>query len=102
LEYLDNWVKENDGLINERQLKVEHVINHGGTKVEMGVSNVITKNGGSFELLEDGTCDVMIIDYETGESFFFDTIYLKNIPELKGALNSFIAVPKYHPFSLLY
>jgi predicted SpoU family rRNA methylase len=90
LEYLDTWVKENEGLINERQLKVEHVLNHGGKKMEMGISNIINKNGGSFELLEDGTCDRMIIDYKTDESIFFDTIYLKDITELKDALNSFI------------
>jgi predicted SpoU family rRNA methylase len=90
LEYLDNWVKENEVLINERQLRVEHVLNHGGKKIEMGISNIINKNGGSFELLEDGTCDRMIIDYKTDGSIFFDTIYLKDVTELKDALDSFI------------
>ncbi len=90
LEYINTWIKENEGLISELQLKVEHVINHGSKKVEMGISNVSTNNGGSFELLDDGTCDMMIIDYKTDESIFFDTLYLKNINELKDTLSLFI------------
>ncbi len=55
LEYIDNWIKENEKLINERQLKIEHVINHDGKKIEVGISNVINKNGGSVALIDDGT-----------------------------------------------
>lgn len=90
MEYVDTWIKENEGLISELQLKVEHIINHGGKKVEMGMSNISTNNVGSFELLDDGTCDMMIIDYKTDESIFFDTVYLKDINELKDALSLFI------------
>jgi aminopeptidase-like protein len=90
LEYLNKWIKENEQLLNKQQLIVEHIIDHGGKKTELGISNNITKNGGSFELLIDGTCDVMIIDYKTNGSLFFGTFYLKDTNELKNAIDTFI------------
>lgn len=90
-DFLDKWIDGNKKMFENNKLIIEHFINHSNKKIEMGVSNTINKNAGSFELLPDGTCDIMIIDFKTDEPIFYDTIYLKNISELEDALLIFIS-----------
>lgn len=90
IEYLENWVSNNKEILLEKKLEVEHMINYDGKKVELGLSNTVNNNGGSLELIKDGTCDLMIIDYETDDTIFYKTIIFNTIDELSEALIDFI------------
>jgi hypothetical protein len=90
LEYVKEWVEKNRNWINDEGLKVGHLINRGENKIELGIFNKLNGNGGSFELLKDGTCDIMITDFATSESLYYNTLYLKTETELKDILFDFI------------
>ncbi len=60
-----------------QKIKVEHILNYENKKLELGLSNMVNNNGGSFELLKNGTCDLLIIDFKTDETIFYETLVLK-------------------------
>jgi hypothetical protein len=55
LEGIKEWVNHNTAYINNKGLKIEHVATYGANKIELGVTNNLNQNVGSFEILNDGT-----------------------------------------------
>jgi hypothetical protein len=90
IKYLEEWVGNNADRLTTENIKLEHALNYEGEKIELGLSNTINNNGGSVELLKDGTCDSMIISYETDETLFYETVVFTNTDELSKYLNDFV------------
>ncbi len=91
IKYIEEWVANNTKMLMGKKIKVEHILNYENKKLELGLSNMVNNNGGSFELLKNGTCDLLIIDFKTDETIFYETLVFKNIDELTIGLNRFIS-----------
>ena len=92
IKHLEEWVANNTERLVEGNIKMEHILNYEGKKIELGLSNIGNNNGGSIELLKDGTCDLMIISYETDETIFYETLIFTDVEELCKSLNDFVTL----------
>lgn len=90
IKYLEEWASNNVEKLTADNLKIEHVFNYEEKKIELGLSNMVNNNGGSLELLKDGTCDSMIISYETDDTLFYETLVFTNNDELSKYLDDFV------------
>ena len=91
LKYVEDWFRKNEQELKEKNLRIEHIINHEEKKLEAGLTNEINQNAGSFEIVEDGgACDVMIIDYSTNQPLYHNTSYITNTNDLDKLLHGFI------------
>lgn len=90
IKYLEEWVIDNTERLTGEKIKIEHAFNYEGEKIELGLSNMVNNNGGSVELLKEGTCDLTIISYETDETIFYETVVFVSVNELSQSLNDFV------------
>ena len=90
IKYLEEWIANNTEKLESENIRVEHTLNYLGDKLEVGFSNILNNNAGSCELLKNGTCDLMVINYKTDKTDFYQTLILKDVNELKMGLYNFL------------
>lgn len=85
-DILINFVKSN---FSKRDLTLETIDNFDDIKLSIVLSKKELKMA-SIEILIDGTCDFMIVDYLSESVLYSRTINIKDIEELKTELINFI------------
>ncbi|GAB5555785.1 MAG: hypothetical protein Sapg2KO_53760 [Saprospiraceae bacterium] len=75
--------------IKNDQILIEGIEEFDGKKLSIAFSYQSSKMI-SIELLEDGTCDLMVVDIKSEEPLFFETKYFNRIEDLNHEISYFL------------